>query len=396
MNILVVTHDLTEHNAHLMPWRTVCEVVNHARKKGVDARLVSLGGQKGRITGPGIPSGTESVIKAAGKLEKELRDIYHEFTYDAILWPVVWREPYWRIKAVTCLGVPVVGYFPGGVYRLADILYATRRIGVRRTLPYLADAVWPKRLQLKRWKTRGMRFLIAMTPFTANAAIAGGWPERFIAAIPPGRDEGRNENVPANLPDAFVEWRNGRPFYMFAGPPSGIRGVYELLSAFDRVAEAHQSACLVCLFRSDAPLEAEAIARVIDGMKHRNRVYSVWESLSKPLLEAFMSECHGIVLPFVAVPSEIPLAIIEAMRFEKPVITTMTGGTGEFVERSGESVSLGNVPALADSMLHLLSDPEYYQSKCNATRAAYHNHPTWDAMADKWIDCASSALAYSC
>jgi glycosyltransferase involved in cell wall biosynthesis len=395
MNIIVVTHDLTEYNAHLMPWRTVCEVVRNARSKGIDARLVSLGAKREVMSGRGIPSGTLSIVKEKIALESELRELTQTFPCDAIVWPVVWREPYWRIKAVTCLRIPVVGYFPGGVYRLADVLYASKHVGLRGSLPYLADAVWPKQFQLRRWKKRGFKFLIAMTSFTAKVAVAEGWPGWLISAIPPGREEEQVEYARVSLPADFEEWRQNRPFYVFAGPPSGIRGVYELLNAFDRLAEAHQDARLVCLFRSDAPLESEPIARVIANMKYSERVYTIWESLSKPVLEAFMSECHGLVLPFLTVPSEIPLAIIEGMRFAKPVITTMTGGTGEFVEACGEAVALGDVPALADSMLRLLTDPGYYQEKCDAAGAAYRKHPTWNVMADEWIECVNRALVYS-
>jgi len=393
MKALVVTHDLTERNAHLMPWRTVCEVVKRGRLKGHDLKLVTLGDCKKVVDGRGIPSGTVSVSKVRNDLEGDLREAVKEWGCEVILWPLVWREPYWRIKIVGSLGVPVIGYFPGGVYRLTDVLYAARRIELRGALHYLTNAIWPKRLQLNRWRNYGFCHLIAMTSFTADVAIAGGWPRKLISAIPPGRDSHEEHVVGTTLPDAFDGWRGDRPFYMFAGPPSGIRGIYELLKAFDYMADTYKDICLVCLFRSDAPLESKKIAGVIDRMRNRDRVYCLWESLSKAQLEAFMFECHAAVLPFVAVPSEIPLAIIEAMRYEKPVITTMTGGTGYFVKGFGVSVPLGDTRALADAMSGLLADTDYYQDKCSATREAYARHPTWDAMVDQWVECISNASA---
>jgi hypothetical protein len=39
------------------------------------------------------------------------------------------------------------------------------------------------------------------------------------------------------------------------GPPSMIRGVLEMLDAFDRAAEKHPDICLVCLFRPDSRLD---------------------------------------------------------------------------------------------------------------------------------------------
>lgn len=389
MKALVVIHDLTDRNAHLMPWRTVCEVVKRGRLKGHDLKLLSLDNCSKDVCGRGIPSGTVSVSRARGDLGTGLREATKGWGCEVILWPLVWREPYWRIRIVGSLGIPVIGYFPGGVYSLTDALYASRRTELRGALHYLANAIWPKWLQLKRWRNHGFRHLIAMTSFTADVAIAYGWSKKLVSAIPPGRDSHEEHVVGEALPDAFGSWRENRPFYMFAGPPSGIRGIYELLQAFDHMADTHEEICLVCLFRSDAPLESNRIADVINRMRNRDRIYCLWESLSKAQLEAFMFECHATVLPFVTVPSEIPLAIIEAMRYEKPVITTMTGGTGDFVKSFGVSVPLGNTRALADAMSSLLTDADYYQERCSATREAYARHPTWDVMVDQWIECIS-------
>jgi glycosyltransferase involved in cell wall biosynthesis len=391
MKALVVIHNLTDRNAHLMPWRTACEVVERGCQKGHDFRLISLGDRTGFIDGQGIPSGTLSVSKD-DDLERGLCEFVNEWGGDVILWPVTWREPYRRIKVVGHLGVPIVGYFPGGVYQLTDALYAVKRIGWRKALPYLADAVWPKWVQLARWREHGFCHLITMTAFTANAAVENGWPKNLISVIPPGRDSQEEHFVGAAVPGAFQTWRRNRPFYMFAGPPSGIRGIYELLKAFDRMADNHKNICLVCLFRSDGLLESAHIAKAINGMVNRERVYCIWESLSRAQLEAFMSECYATVLPFIAVPSEIPLAIIEAMRYEKPVITTMTGGSGDFVRGFGDAVLLGDIGALADSMSRLLVDSNYYRDRCLATREAYASHPTWDTMADQWVECISNAL----
>jgi len=388
MKVLVVTHDLNSRNAHLMPWRTVCEVVEGGRKQGYNLMLVSLGRQRQRLVGPGIPVGTVSVSKAGGDLENQLGDLIASQQDDVVLlWPVVWREPYWRTRIAGRLGVTLIGYFPGGVYHLRDALYAVHRIGLRKASPYLAEAAWPKARQIRHLYASGFSGMIAMTHFTADAAVSAGWPKERIRVIPPGRDGDELSRSNVALPEDFIEWRNGRPFYMFAGPPSGIRGIYELLKAFDRLANDHKDVCLVCLFRSDGSLDADRIAGVIRRMAHSKRVFCVWESLDKEQLELFMAECHATVLPFVAVPSEIPLAMIEAMRFGKPVITTMTGGSGGFVESSGEAVPLGDIKGLTLAMSRLLSDTDYYQKKCTKTLEVYANHPTWQVMAARWLEC---------
>ncbi len=393
MRILVVTHDLTECNAHLMPWRTVCEVVGRARNRGCESRLLSLGSQRAELGGQGIPAGTLSIPKGREVLQQEMEAVLEDWPCDALVWPLVWREPGWRVRAISRLGVPLVGYFPGGVYRLVDTLYAAKRIGLRGALPYIVEALSAKSRQLSRWRQRDFVRLIAMTELTAAAARAGGWSGDEVRAIPPGRESGEIDMEMKPLPDDFIAWRGERPYYLFAGPPSGIRGIYELLGAFERLAEENRDVCLLCLFRSDAPLESARLRRLIEGMKYRARVYTVWESVERVLLDAYIAACHSVVLPFVTVPSEIPLAIIESMRYGKPVITTLTGGTGDYVSQSGMAVALGDVDGLAASMQRLLSDSTFYADRCAATLSCYRHHPDWDEMVDQWLDCISAGIA---
>lgn len=390
MKVFIVTHDLTPANAHLMPWRTVCEVVEQGRQMGYDIGLVSLGARMEEVAGHGIPEGTVSVPKARDELECQLRKLIPDQKERVVvIWPLVWREPGWRTRVAGRLGVSLLGYFPGGVYRLRDTVYAIRRIGLRKSAPYLAEAIWPKAWQIRRWQSNGFTGMIALTQLTADTAVSSGWPADRIRAIPPGRDSHELSVDRKELSEGFVTWRRGRPFYVFAGPPSGIRGVYELLKAFELMADSHSDVCLVCLFRSDGPLEAGQISAVIAGMKHHDRVFCVWESLGKEQLESFMAECRAIVLPFIAVPSEIPLAMIEAMQFGKPVVTTNTGGSGDFVSDSGEAVTLGDVTGLSRTMSRLLVDTDYYRRKCIKTQDVYENHPTWNEMAVQWLECIS-------
>lgn len=390
---LVVIHDLAEHNAHLMPWRTVCEVVRRGRETGNALKLVSLSDHEGELCGRGIPSGTVSVSKERNLLARNITRVAEDWGAKTIIWPLVWREPGWRSRTVGQIGVPVIGYFPGGVYRLADTLYAVKRIGLHDAAPYLLDAIWPKRLQSAHWRKCGFSHFITMTSVTADAVVNSGWTKKNVSVIPPGRDGAASMPCTSAPPDEFEKWREGRPYYLFAGPPSGIRGIYELLQAFDDLAGANDDICLVCLFRSDAELESARLADAINDMSHKDRVYSVWSSLEQGQLRAFMSACHAVVLPFVAVPSEIPLAIIEVMQYGKPVITTKTGGSGQFVREFGEAVPLGSIRELAKSMSRLLADDSYYQEKCKETRHVYASHPTWEAMTGLWLDCIRTVLS---
>ena len=97
------------------------------------------------------------------------------------------------------------------------------------------------------------------------------------------------------------------------GPPGRIRGVFELLGAFEKAADKLKDICLICLFRADGLLDTEKIRGILSKMKNRNRIYTIWESLDIRELYSFIKACHAQILPFILIPSEIPLAIIETI-----------------------------------------------------------------------------------
>ena len=80
---------------------------------------------------------------------------------------------------------------------------------------------------------------------------------------------------------------------------------------------------------------------------YAERIVCVWQSVGRADLDAFLEACYAVVLPFLLVPSEIPLAIIEAAGHRKPVITTGPGGTADFVREFGLAVPAGHSKALA-------------------------------------------------
>ncbi len=150
--------------------------------------------------------------------------------------------------------------------------------------------------------------------------------------------------------------------------------------------------CLVCLFRSDPQTDIAAARQMVEDRLHDERIFCVWESVGKVDLNAFLEACHAVVLPFLLVPAEIPLAIIEAAGCQKPVITTGPGGTGDFVREFGLAVPAGRSHALADAMRRLLEDQQLYADKCAAARRMYAAHPTWDEVAQTWLSIAARAI----
>ena len=306
---------------------------------------------------------------------------------DAVYWPVTWRESFQRIKTAGSFNIPIIGYFPGGSYSLKSTLYALKRIGFRASLPYIFESMVSYRKQINRMLKNNFCRLIAITDYTANDAISSGWSKDKINSIPPGKNSKNEKFVSPILPEKVLKWLSGRPYYLFMGPPAAIRGVYEMLYAFDTAADIRDDFCLICLFRSDAKLETQKIKNIISSLKNSHRIYSEWQSLSKEKLFSFIENCHALIQPFVLIPSEIPLAIIENMAWGKPVIVSNNEGTGVFISPFGIQCSPGNKRQLVDAMIKLIADEQFYNDKKQVVLKHYHQHPTWEEVGKEWLEC---------
>ena len=389
MKIAIYTNDLNEHNVHLMPWRTVLEVAAKLSRLG-HSGLVLAGSQKEfardwsnadvRIKGVQKPSDTVGFDRLAAICRNEKIEVLY--------WPLDWRKPRTDVLQLENAGLKIIWYVPGAYYRLFPVLKAAPYVGFKAILPYLAQTVMPRRYYVRRLTKNGVRPLIMMSDYSRAMVISAGYPEKYVYAIPPGKASSIGAGNEMQVFEKVKEKLAGRPYFLFFGPHQAIRGVKQILTAFKIIAKKNSDVCLVCLFREDKGLDTESLRVRIQGMKLGKQLICVWESVSKADLDLFLRNCYAVLKPFLLVPSEIPLAVIESAGYGKPVISTGPDGTGCFAEQFGLMVPSANSRALAGAMLKLLTDRQLYEKKCDAAAQVYADHPTWENVAEQWLQVA--------
>ncbi len=395
MRIALYTSDLVEQNRHLMPWRMVLEIGQAACGAGHQAKVFS--GRR-HPTGNCWAYGSCPVEEIEKPYSDESRDsfqrIIHREGFEVLFWPVAWCNARRQGDLSRRTSIPIVWYIPGACYLPRQAVRAIPDLGVRSALPFLLQALYPKRQLVKRLRSPATSLMITASPFNRSAVCRAGWPADDVFAIPPGKPVAR-ASTNGQEPTVFNATKSrlgGRPFYLYLGPPTRIRGIRQLCKAFDLLASRRADVCLVCLFRSDPQTDSADVHKMVEGRSHVERIFCVWESVARVDLDAFLEACHAVVLPFLLVPAEIPLAIIEAAGHHKPVITTGPGGTADFVRESGLAVPAGQSKALAEAMLRLLDDQQLHADKCGAAQRRYATHPTWDEVARSWFLIAAHAI----
>lgn len=393
MNVLIYTADLSQHNKHLMPWRTVIEVAKHFIKSGHETTLYS--GLSDGVSDINAARNADGVIAANGpkpfspKNRAILINFIRQQHIEALYFPIAFARDYSRLveieQASSCL---IIWYIPGGWYSVRQSAKAMCHIGVRAALPYLLQALIPKKFFFRRLGSTGSRNIIAMTEYTAENLLRSGYGAGHVFHAPPGKAPLAKSN---ETPECYPHYSNllfGVKYFLFFGPPSPIRGIKQILKAFSTLIDQEEKCKLVCLFRGDQNVDSYRIRKEIETYAFGDRIVCVWSSVNGADLELFLKNCFAVLKPFLIVPSEIPLAILETAGHGKPVIGTGPDGTGHFVSKFGLTVPHADSKALTDAMLKLINDQQLYESKCANAINLYEAHPDWESVAKIWLRAA--------
>ncbi len=153
------------------------------------------------------------------------------------------------------------------------------------------------------------------------------------------------------------------------------KGHRVLLEAIPHVLIEHPSATFVLV--GDGPLFAE-IRRSVEGSRFAGRVRFVG---GDPAPQRFLALADVIVLPSLS--EGLPLVLLEALGFGKPVVATSVGGVPEVIEhgRNGLLVPPGEAVALAGAINEVLARP----SLAHALGSAGHRTVLSDFSAEAMV-----------
>jgi glycosyltransferase involved in cell wall biosynthesis len=154
-------------------------------------------------------------------------------------------------------------------------------------------------------------------------------------------DEG---SVDRRLIDPYLEQLPAEPFLLFVGALRRVKGVEQLISAYDRLDDP-PPLVLVGTLERDSPSSFPSNVRVLRDFPHA-AVIAAWD------------RCLFAVLPSLW-PEPLGNVVLEAMSRRKAVIGTSPGGHTDMIidGETGLLVPAGDVSVLADAMRRLIEDP---------------------------------------
>jgi glycosyltransferase involved in cell wall biosynthesis len=142
---------------------------------------------------------------------------------------------------------------------------------------------------------------------------------------------------------------------------------------------------LVVLARgADQALLAEVDRKLARyGLSGKVSVIGGW--LSREQVWAHIELCDLVVLPFVIVPSDVPIAVLESMARGKPVIGSPVDGIPELIAGRGVVADPLRPASFARSIVSLANNQDERERLGGNARTFMQSYPDWDAVGARLI-----------
>ena len=204
---------------------------------------------------------------------------------------------------------------------------------------------------------------------------------RWVLTIEPGaRVEVVHNSLAAQTGLSIPTSSHPNPTILFLGRVDENKGAYDLLRAFAAVRSALPSARLV--FGGDGDIE-RFLRSARDLGVTDSVTYVGWADGEQKA--KLLAECWVLALP--SYKEGLPMTVIEAMAFTRAVVATPVGGIPQAVHdgTTGILVKPGNVAALADGLLRILTDAKTAARMGRAGRALFERHYSHEASLAKLL-----------
>jgi glycosyltransferase involved in cell wall biosynthesis len=358
-------------NLSLQPWLTVHRVAMSLSDRGHNVHIITDNGEpeghdRIKINVVNSLRGTNS--KQIGRLLQAIKPNSVIVTVTPLsLATAGWYQVLERYSAY--------GYLSYPFYTRKQILKAFPHMSWRDRWEYGRHIFVPRRA----WTDRLVRLfdgVICQSKHTAQKVATLTKSKINACAIPPGIDMERwaSEIDPKTV--------HSNDYFLYLGAASRIRGFILLLDAFSRISDPDIR--LKVLARGADETKLKKIKSAVEryNLSERVTIQGGWCETDE--IKKQIQSATAVLFPFVLVPSELPVSVLEAIYCGTPVVITDLVHLPEVVRIAAIVVPHANVQKLASAIqeLHRKKD---YQAELNAAcyqlRKGIRN---WDSVCKEW------------
>lgn len=372
--IAIYTYDLFPGREYLMPWRTILEVAKVFKADGY--KVIILNACHDLIYCKSY-EWHSIYIKSLEIGYDKLANVIIENNIEVIFIPFTWREGLKNISIIGRIRCKKIAYLPGGIYNFRSANFLRKNSSLSIAKPYFLESIIPRKLLAINLIKNGISHTIGLTPLTTEIACKSKMPEP--SCICPGNDS--FENIPLDYSIIEKYGLRNQKWLLFSGAPAPTRGAEVLLKAVDRAKIERLK--LVMLMRTDIGSQYKHFENTIKRMRHPERVVIIREKIERSQLRAFFEMAWYAVLPFIVIPSEIPLTFFELLSCGTPIVTFNNGGTTAYL-KPALLIAQKSVKGLVNIMEKAWNDDALRYNKHKAGLDLMVNHPNWQMVGRKW------------
>ena len=378
-SVLFVVNGFSSDNIQLQPWRYVYELAKH-KSKTSDVFILTNGGTDYKEIDLDehikiIETNVLSITRQTKLLELissiNPSELWWSTTQRSIAYyPLLSRIKCRKIAFITC-----------PIYKWSELLKATLS-----GIPYeLTKALWSQRvvprLLFKLLLNSKTISKIAVQSSNNKSILQGyGVNPNKINLIPVGIDSDDDKPIKQ---DDFMQVsdtlnRDGdEVVFLYLGAARPIRGFDSLLKAFPAVANKNDNARLVVLARGASQEQCDHITSELKKTGSDKNITLVSGWLTKEQVLSYLELSDVVVLPFILVPSDIPVAALEALARGKPIVVSQADGLPELAEKRGIIVDPLDKNKFADELYKLSTNRQQVELYADAARKFISNYPRW-------------------
>jgi glycosyltransferase involved in cell wall biosynthesis len=369
--VCLVSAGLNDRKIRLQPWKYLVETACQLARRGHPVTLISDAQPSRSMIGEAHGLRVQCIPDVNmwhGRTNLPLQQAVRGSGSQVMIWHIG-LPSFVHQKLDGWPGRPVVGVFPGLVYRPRELWrlgWMRLAKGYSLSALHVIGAAIP-RVFLRRAFTGGsLRQLVVQSRATKERLVEDGLPGEKIHIIRPGVDRIWNEFVPEENGALHPRLGFSRMDYvvLYFGSPEPLRGLHTLLQALEIARRSDPAIKLAILSRRRADelvKEDGELRRLLSGST--DSVHMISGFLSQEDLVRYVAACDLVALPFELVPADAPLSLYEVQALGKPLITTR-------VYCLPEMVSAGQATLVEPADPHSLAQALLEGSRAWRARAA--------------------------
>lgn len=371
--IVLISQGVSYAFRMLQPWRTQLELVQHLSRSGKE--VIVLTDQP--VAQLHFDSVQFRFVEnwAAPSLSKIITSLNPRMIFWAAA-PTTVRHKQ-LLDWVSC---PVVTLLMSPCYSWRQLLGVILRCAPREIRSLFLQQCVPVFFWKRFLMHKAVKIICVTSENSLRRLRAIGIPVERTSLLQVGLDE--DLRTLARQQPALRPFHNSTRF-VYLGSPKKIRGFQMLLDALVELGDNPELVHMEFrLLTRGAPtnMQKQALERVQHA---RAQTTVLTGTLTRSEVLDEIRHADVVVLPFLLAPSDVPIAVLEAMALGAAVIATRVDGIPELLEGRGILLAHRTSSQLAKAMLRLHNEPEERTRLGAAAQNFAATYPSWQESLDR-------------